>query len=314
MELSVIIVNWNAAADTIRCVRDIAAWQHLQPTIWVVDNGSTDGSAEVIGRQCPRVNLIRSPLNLGYAGGNNRALIEALARGDAPILLLNNDTVVAENDVARLLDTLRANPKIGIIGPLLFDAAHRDQLLTAGGQNMVRHLKSHLTKTSGDEPVRLVDYVPGTVMLSRTGVFRIAGLLDEDYFFGGEMPDLCQRAGQQGYLSAVDSRARAFHAIGRSSEFREILYPYYIIRNRFLFIRKFYGKLKILFFAFWTFYSLVLSLKVQWSGRVHTARAVRLGLVDGLRGRFGGQNERVLSACHRNPAGFLQSGRSGQQL
>ncbi len=297
MKLAIIIINWNAAADTICCIRNIVSWKRLQPAIWVVDNGSTDGSADLIAGHCPEACLIRNSVNLGYAGGNNRALVEVLARGDAPILLLNNDAFMAEDDVISLIDTLQANPQIGFVGPLLFDAEQKDRLLTAGGQNLVCHLKSHISKVAAGEPVSIVDYVPGTVMLGQAEVFRTVGLLDENYFFSGETPDLCQRARQHGYLSAVDTRVRAFHTLSRSSKFRETLYPYYIIRNRFLFIRKFYGNLKILFYGFWTLYSLALSLKVQLSGKLHTAQAVRLGLLDGLRGRFGGQNERVLAAC-----------------
>jgi GT2 family glycosyltransferase len=121
--------------------------------------------------------------------------------------------------------------------------------------------------------------------------------LDEDFFFGSEIADLCLQAREHGYLSAVDTRARAFHALGRSSDFRDTLYTYYIIRNRFLLIRKFHSRWKALFYGFWTLYSLALSLKVRLGGKQHTARAIDLGLIDGLRGRFGGQNERVLSTC-----------------
>ena len=297
MDLSVIILNWNAASDTLRCVCDLAAWQRVRATIWVVDNASTDGSADIIERECPQVRLIRNPVNLGFAGGNNRGLSEAINHSTAPILLLNNDAAIAEDDIISLLETLTTYPSVGIVGPLLFDAENRNRLLTAGGQNMVRHLKSHTTKTTG-EPAQIVDYVPGTVLLARAEVFHQAGLLDEDYFFNGETPDLCWRAKQFGYLSAVDTRARAYHALERSSKFRETLYTYYIIRNRFLFIRKFYRPFtRILLFSFWTFYSLALATKLRLDGKAHAACAVWLGLQDSRQSRFGGQNERVLAAC-----------------
>ena len=297
MNLSVIILNWNAASDTIRCLRHLSSWLYLHLTVWVVDNASSDGSAGIIAQECPEVHLIRNSENLGYAGGNNQGLIEALASSDAPVLLLNNDASVTETAVVHLFKTLQAEPKIGIIGPLLFDAEQKDNLLTAGGQNIVRHLTSHISEVTIDERIQIVDYVPGTVLLGRIEVFRTVGLLDEDYFFSGELPDLCHRARQYGYLSVVDTRTRAYHTVSRSSTFRETLYVYYIIRNRFLFIRKFYHNSKILFYGFWTLYSLALSLKVQLRGKLRTARAARLGLIDGLRGRFGRQNERVMSVC-----------------
>lgn len=296
MELTVIILNWNAAADTIRCVRYVTAWQRLRPTVVVVDNGSRDDSVQVIARECPSVRLICNATNQGFAGGNNRGIAEALATGDAPILLLNNDAFIEQQDVVRLLDTLRGDRRIGFIGPLLFDAAAQDRLLAAGGRSPVCHHHSHILALTPGEPVRLVEYVPGTVLLARPEVFRTIGLLDEDYFFTMEVADLCLRAGRHGYTSAIDTRARAWHALGRSSALRQTLHTYYIIRNRFLFIRKFYPRSRVLFYAFWTLYSLALAVKVRLR-QPATARAIWLGLRDGLRGRFGGQNERVLSAC-----------------
>jgi GT2 family glycosyltransferase len=301
MELAVIILNWNAAADTIRCVGEVTSWTRLKPTIWVVDNGSTDGSSELIARECPDVHLIRNRTNLGFAGGNNRGISAALSAGDAPVLLLNNDAIVDEADVTRLLETLQANPQIGCIGPLLFDAQKKDSLLSAGGRDPARHHHSHILELATSEPLQVVECVPGTVVVVRSEVFRTVGLLDEAYFFASEVADLCMQANQHGYLSAIDTRARAFHDLGRSSELRSTLHTYYIIRNRFLLIRKFHSKRRLLFYGFWTAYSLALSLKVQVSGSPATARAIRMGLLDGLDGQFGGQNERVLSKSSAEP-------------
>jgi GT2 family glycosyltransferase len=295
MQLSIIILNWNAAADTIRCVRHITAWTQLKPAIWVVDNASGDGSTEIIAGECPQVHLLRNPHNLGFAGGNNRAIVEALAAGDAPILLLNNDAVIEEADAIRLLETLAADEHIGFIGPLLFDAEQKDRLLAAGGGNPVKHHHSHFHAFNPEEPVFSVTYIPGTVIIGRAEVFRRVGLLDEAFFFSSEIADLCMQASQQGYRSVIDSRARAYHTLSRSSKWRGTLYTYYIIRNRFILLRK-HHRWNILLYTFWTLYSIALALKLQLSGAKDTAHAVRLGLLDGLQGRFGGQNERVLAA------------------
>jgi len=294
MELAVIILNWNAADDTICCVRRVTAWEQVRPTVWVVDNSSTDGSARAILRACPAVRLIQNEVNLGFAGGNNRGIAAALAAGDAPILLLNNDALIEEKSVIRLLRSLQENQRIGFIGPLLFDAEDRDRLLAAGGRNPVLHHHSHIPTPPATGPIYPVEYIPGTVLLARADVFRSVGLLDEDYFFSMEVADLCMRARRRGYVSAIDRRARAFHALGRSSALRETLYAYYIVRNRFLFIRKFYPRSSPSLFAAWSLYSVALWLKLRAVGKLPSARAVWLGLVDGLRGRFGGQNERVL--------------------
>jgi len=102
MDLFVVILNWNAAEDTIQCVKNMDDWQVVQPTIWVVDNNSHDDSVDQIRQRCPFVRLICNKINLGFAGGSNRGIEAALAEGNAPILLLNNDARIGEENVIRL--------------------------------------------------------------------------------------------------------------------------------------------------------------------------------------------------------------------
>lgn len=293
--LSVIILNWNAAADTIRCVHDVARWQHLTPTLWVVDNGSTDDSITTITRECPDAHLLHNETNLGFAGGNNRGIIEALSQDADPLLLLNNDAHIEETDVEHLLATLHTNANIGFVGPLLFDADNKTHLLAAGGLDPVLHHHGHVLELPPGSPVRRVDYIPGTVLLVNPKIFQRVGLLDERYFFTMEVADLCMRARSRGYYSILDTQAQAFHALDRSSVFRESLYTYYIIRNRYLFIRKLHPHRKLSLFSFWTLYNLALIVKVRLNHKPATARAVWLGLRDGLRGQFGGRNELFLA-------------------
>jgi GT2 family glycosyltransferase len=239
MDLAIIILNWNAVEDTARCIHAISSWKRLRPEIWVVDNASTDGSLQAISRGFPGVHLIRNSTNLGYGGGNNRGILGALSIADVPVLLLNNDARIEEADAIRLIETLQADERLGFVGPLLFDAEQKDRLLAAGGKNPARHHRTHIERLPSGGPIHIVECVPGTVILIRDKVFREVGLLDVDYFYSSEVADLCLRARQHGYLSAIDTRARAFHALGRSSRFRDTLYAYYIVRNRFLLVRKF---------------------------------------------------------------------------
>ncbi|MCB9076481.1 MAG: glycosyltransferase family 2 protein [Anaerolineaceae bacterium] len=302
--IAVVILNWNAADDTLNCLRLLTAFKHIRLQIWVVDNHSSDGSAGRIAAEYPHINLICSSTNLGYAAGNNRALVEILEQAIDLILLLNNDATIDETNLLRLVEAMHKYPEIGIVGPMMLDADQPQRLLNAGGQNPVLHLSSHLSYQAKHTPLQLVDYIPGTVMLARRQVFLKTGLLDDAYFFSAEIPDFCHRARRHGFLSAVVTQAKAVHAVERSSTFRESLYVYYIIRNRFRFIRKFYPRLRGLLIGFWMTYSLALAAKLQIDGQPHTAKAVLLGLGDGLRGRFGGQNERVLAVCsgHRPPS------------
>lgn len=293
-ELHVVVVNWNAAADTLRCVRALQSWSQIRPTIWVVDNASCDGSADLLQQVCPEIHLIRNQHNLGFAGGNNVALAAIIERSDVPILLLNNDATIEEGSVRRLLGTLYANDRIGAVGPLLFDAGQQGRLLSAGGRDIALHPNSHLQHIRSGPAARKVCYVPGTALLIRAALLRAVGLLDERYFFSGEIADLCARARARGYGCLVDAQARAYHDLGRSTPFRETVHVYYSVRNRFLYARKFHRRCRYALYAFWLSYGLGMSIKARLSGNRAKARAIRLALADGMIGRFGAQNERVL--------------------
>lgn len=298
--LAVIVLNWRNGPDTVACVQAVDGWRRLRPRVWVVDNASGDGSAELIGARCPEVRLIASEANRGFAGGNNLALGAALADGAEYVLLLNNDAAIDEVAVERLLGCLDSHPALGVVGPLLCDEGGATGRLSAGGRDLSRHVVSRVLVRPADErrlgdPLRPVDYVPGTVVLIRGDALRAVGLFDEAYFFGGELADFCRRARQHGYGSAIDLRARATHSLDRSSHLRRRLHAYYILRNRFLYIRKFDARHRHRLYAGWLAYGAGLALANLARGRPLTARAIGLGLVDGLRGRFGGQNERILA-------------------
>jgi len=298
MEIAVIILNWNAAEDTLRCIQAVDGWHTLRPTLWIVDNASSDGSPERIAHEAPHVRLIRNATNEGFAGGNNRGIEAALREGQSPLLLLNNDAHIAEAAVMRLLETLESDPHIGFVGPLLYATDMPPTLLSAGGRSPIHHHHSHITAPPPSTAPFTVEYVPGTVLLIRPAALQTVGLLNEDYFFTMEVAALCLRAARKGYRSVIDPRARATHALeARPSQLRKTLYAYYIIRNRFLMIRELRPRPISAFYAFWMLYSTALALKLRLTGDPQAARAIWMGLRDGLGGRFGGQNARVLAHC-----------------
>jgi GT2 family glycosyltransferase len=190
-----------------------------------------------------------------------------------------------------LLETLRSDPNIGVVGPSLW---HGDRLLSIGGRDIAHHGATHIKTKCLPERRLEVDYVSGTVALVANQVFERVGLFDEDYFFSGEMADLCLRARQHGFRCVTEPKARANHDVQRSSKAREILHVYYIFRNRFLYIHKHYPRNRFRLNAFWIVRGAYAALKALSRGRRRKARAICLGVIDGCSGRFGGQNDRVL--------------------
>lgn len=296
--VAIIILNWNAADETIACVQQISRWRLLRPAIWVVDNASTDDSVERIRRSCPDAHLICNSTNLGFAGGSNCGITAAIESGFSAVLLLNNDASISENDAIFLLETLESHERIGFAGPLLYDSDQENRLISAGGKNPVLHHQTRVKSLSATTHQQPVEAISGTVILIRAEIFRKVGLLDESYFFSTELADLCRRGQQAGYRCVIDLRAKAFHSLKRSANFRDTLYVYYIVRNRFIYIKKFYAVIpRIFLLLFWTLDGLALSFKLTLNKKNPTARAVWLGVVDGVAGRFGRQNERVLRYC-----------------
>lgn len=295
--LAIIILNWNAAADTLSCLAHVKQWQAVSPRVWVVDNASHAADrqtlAEGLALSPLHCTLLQNEENLGFAGGTNRGLRAALAEGDAPILLLNNDARVENGDLQQLMTTFQNHPEIGWLGPLLY---HGGKLHSVGRRNPVLHHNSLIT-TLPEAPLLEVDFISGSVALVRAALLRKIGLLDEDYFFNTEVADHCHRSRQKGVQTVVDCQARADHNLDRSSSLRSTLYTYYIIRNRFVYVRKRYRFAVLPLTVIWMTYCLLLAAKLWATGQRPTAKAVYLGMSDGVSKRWGGQNSRILAAC-----------------
>jgi hypothetical protein len=294
MNVSIALLNWNAAADTIACLQPMLAWQQVRPCLIVVDNASAGGDVAQIRQALPGIHLIENASNEGFSGGSNQGMAYALAQGDAPILLLNNDAVIGETAVLRLAQTLQEQAEIGMVVPQLLD--EHGELVAVGGKNPAFHMQTRVQNFANDDPVQPVETISGTAVLIRAAMLRQVGLLDERFFFSTEMSDLSLRARRHGFVCAMERRAQASHAISRSAPLRDSLYVYYIVRNRFLILRSHYRR-RLELHAFWLAYTVALWLKLWLGGQRVTAKAVWLALGDGVNGRFGGQNDRVLAAC-----------------
>jgi cellulose synthase/poly-beta-1,6-N-acetylglucosamine synthase-like glycosyltransferase len=115
----IVILNWNGYLDTLRCVASLEQQQFTNFRILIIDNGSTDGSIEVLRGLGDRVCLIENSNNLGYTGGNNRAMREAFDRGADYVWLFNNDAVAEPDTLIRMVDACEADVRIGLASPLI---------------------------------------------------------------------------------------------------------------------------------------------------------------------------------------------------
>jgi GT2 family glycosyltransferase len=212
MYLSIIIVNWNQRRMLKNCLASFLP--KIDPTnneIIVVDNGSQDGSADMVADDFPQIHLIRNPDNKGFAAANNQAL--KVAQG-AYTLLLNNDTLVHGDVLAHSCQYLDRHGEIAVLGCRVLNADGSLQitcsqyptignlfLLTTGLWKLdwPRFLGKYQMKHWKRDTERDVDTVSGCYMMVRKGAIADIGVLDEQFFFFGEETDWCRRFREAGW-------------------------------------------------------------------------------------------------------------------
>jgi GT2 family glycosyltransferase len=256
-DLSVVILNYNTREHLRACLASLAAEvsrSAVEAEIFVVDNASTDGSADMVSTDFPWVRVVRSPLNGGFAYGNNLAL--SRARGEA-ILLLNPDTTLAPGTIAALLWRLDAHPEAGVIGPKLLRpdgsmhlacrrsfptpevAFYRIAGLSRLFPTSRRFARYNLTYADPDLALE-VDSVCGACLLIRRAVVERIGLLDERFFLYGEDLDWCLRAREAGWTVRYEPGVVVQHQHGAASRQRALRTTYHFFRAMDLFYRKHY--------------------------------------------------------------------------
>lgn len=301
MSLIVVLINWQDEQQTLQCVRNIRGWHVLKPDILVVDNQSTESSRDRLRRDLTTDELICHPANRGYAGGNNLGIQQALRTKQDYILLLNTDAEIPEAGMTRLLARLESNPDISILGPVIFEGQNDQMHCLIGGRDIAKHQLTRiavepdtLTSIAG-YPLHDVDYVPGAVFLTRRTVFEEIGLLDEQYFFSGEIADFCKRAKVMGHKSCADLEVQAYHYTDKTAfDLRESLYVYYSLRNRFLYIKKHYPLEKFRYFSYWIQAGILQFAMAIVKRRTRKARAIFMALKHALLNQFGDRNDQFL--------------------
>lgn len=246
--LAVIILNWNgigllkrflpqAAADTIDGDTDLI----------VADNGSEDGSAEWVERNCPEVKVIRFAENYGFAGGYNRA-VEATRYEYT--LLLNSDVETTPGWIRPLLAFMDSNPQAGACQPKILSWHHRDTFEYAGAAGgyidrngypycrgrIFTDIEKDLGQYDG-EPA-LVAWVSGAAMMARTAFYIEAGGLDTDFFAHQEEIDLCLRMAGLGHPVYAVPDSKVYHIGGASLAHGNPKKTYLNFRNNLLLLHK----------------------------------------------------------------------------
>jgi GT2 family glycosyltransferase len=227
-----VVLNWNGGDETLQCLRSLAAVRTARPVVLLADNGSVDGSVERAVAEFPELAVLRLGSNLGYAGGNNRALRHAFdALGADWVCLLNSDVVVAPDTFGALLSgALEAQEDavpgagapglVGAVGPCLLYRDRPDVVWACGGRIgpklNVTQLLGHGGPRRAGAP-HDVDYLPGACLMVSRAACDAAGLLDETFFCYLEDADWCVRIRKAHLRVVAVPGAIAYHALSSST-------------------------------------------------------------------------------------------------
>ncbi len=234
MHASVIVVSYNSRGYLDGCLDSLITQLDPDDELIVVDNGSTDGSAEFVAAQYPQVRLLRSE-NVGYAGGNNRGA--EIARGDY-LVFLNPDTIVMPGALSALVAPLRTNPRDALSTACIVFMDRPEVINTCG--NTMHYTGLTYCRGAGRpvgdyaQPVE-VDAVSGAAFAIRRQVFEELGGFDERFFMYVEDTDLSLRARLAGYRCLYVPAAVIKH------DYRPAYSPnkaFYLERNRHLMLLK----------------------------------------------------------------------------
>jgi len=294
--VTIIVLNWNGGQDTLDCVQSLAGLDYPRFDILVVDNGSTDGSVAAIREGFPRVTLLETGENLGYAGGNNVGLRWTLDHGADYALLLNNDTVVAPDFLRLLVEAAEADPSIGIAGPTIYYYDQPRVIWSAGGSIDWRRGRTsmvgldELDRGQFGEAPREVDFVTGCALLVKAVVVERIGLLDERFFAYYEETEWCVRATGAGSKIVHVPQAHIWHKISPEARADSLSVHYYMTRNRLLFLRATSAGLSAWWYTLFADYFRTLTswtLRPKWRGKRPLRRALLQAIGDAARGHWG---------------------------
>jgi len=226
-------VNWNTRDELRECLRSVLSQTDVSIEVMVVDNASSDGSAEMVRSEfAGRVTLIASENNIGFGAGHNLAIRRSSGRY---VFLLNPDGRMLEERVLRkMVDFMDSKPNVGMLGPKITNpdgtlqySARRFPTMFAG---VFRHpaigrifpnnrfVREYMMLDRSHEEVSDVDWLSGAALMVRRETFEQIGLMDERFFMYCEDVDWCRRAHAGGWRVVYFPMTSVQHRIGAASD------------------------------------------------------------------------------------------------
>lgn len=220
-KISIVLLNYNNYEDTFTCVESLQQVRYPNFDVIIVDNKSTNGSLEKLYRlKSDNIQIVDSGKNGGFAFGNNIGIKIANEEGAEYVLLLNNDTIVTENFLDKLLECFLYEENVGIATCRIMYNSERDKVWYAGGTIDWNNLRAIHREINGDvyrsKGMENVEFSSGCcMMISRECLKKIGGL-PEDYFMYYEDLDYCVKAKEAGYKIVYNPEGVIYHCVSSS--------------------------------------------------------------------------------------------------
>ena len=293
--VSVVVLNWNKAALSARCVTALMLQSYINLRVIVVDNGSESGSLGPLIELDVPFRLLRNARNMGFTGGVNTGIAHAMADGSDFIWLLNNDAEPERDTLTLLVDRMVRDEQLGLVSPLILNADENDEVEFCGGiWDGLTFATTDRLKVYQDwqisRPAQI--WLVGTALLIRSRVIDRIGVFDQRFFAYWEDNDFSVRSIQAGYRNAVVSNSIVRHWSGRPKtelSSKPPYYHYYMARNEILFIKKHGNGPVIVKLIVWAIDRQFTRIDTMRASQKE-AEAIMLGLRDGMMGVGGAYN------------------------
>jgi GT2 family glycosyltransferase len=288
-----VILNTNRREDTCAALASLAQNTYQNHQVIVLDNASTDGSVPAIQAAFPGVQIISLEQNLGYAGNNNVGIQAALARGAEWVFVLNEDTVLDPDCLEQLVTIGQSDPKIGIVGPMVYHHNEPSVIQSAGGKMGHDWSAWHLAQNEPDRgqfpQPHDVDWISGCAILVRRAVIEQVGMLDQRFFYYWEETEWCVRTKKAGWRIVHVPQAKLWHK-GVQRDYKPgPSVTYYSTRNRLMMLQKHHAPLVAWVAALKQTLRTLLSwsIRPKWRSMLGHRDAMWQGMMDFLRHRWG---------------------------
>lgn len=289
-EIGIVIVNYNGGQMNLDCLEDLHRQSFESFRIILVDNGSTDGSVDMVKKAFPEIPCIEVGENLGFARGNNVGIRECLKDPDIRyVLLLNNDTESDPRMMEELVSCLERNPRAAAAGPKIYYYDEQERIWSFGGKVQYRETvtreigKGRMDRGQYDKDCE-VDFITSCCMLIRRKSLIEVGLLDPNYFINVDDADWCTKARRLGHTIFFAHKSKLWHKVAMSTGGSYTPFKtFHTGRSNAIFVRKYAKPLERLSFLFYAGLGLAAAfLREIFRGRVPAVFAKAKGIYKGL--------------------------------